>query len=283
MRGLAEYAMTGRRQAVTVVVLLGLIPLLNLLCGAIVALVVLRKGLQEGLLVLLWALLPAGLQWLLGDSTPLFELLGATVLAQVLRSTQSWPRTLLLAAGLGLLLQLSLVLQQGYLNDVRAMITQLMAEGQSLQVPQDGEMTAASPDDVVAVLMTFYGAYYFMLYTGCLMLGRAWQAALYNPGGFREEFHNLRFDPRVMALLLALVLGGLFNVPPLNEWVPVLCMVPMINGLAVIHSVVASRKLGASILAITYIATILLAMAPAIVLLGFLDSVFDIRRRIGNK
>lgn len=281
MRGLAEYAMTGRRQAVTVVVLLGLIPILNLLSGAIVALVVLRKGLQEGSLVLLWALLPAGLQWLLGDTTPVFVLLGVTVLAQLLRNTQSWPKTLLLATCIGLGLQLSLVFQQGYLDDLRAMVTQVMAEGQSVQVPQDGEMTAASPDEVVALLMTFYGAYYFMLYTGCLMLGRAWQAKLYNPGGFREEFHNLRFDARVMAVLLALILGGLFNVPPLNEWVLVFCMVPIVNGLAVIHSVVASRKLGASILAMAYM--VLLLMAPAIVMLGFVDSVLDIRKRVSNK
>lgn len=281
MRGLAEYAMTGRRQAVTVVVLLGLIPLLNLLAGAIVALVVLRKGLQEGLLVLLWALLPAGLQWMLGDTTPVFLLVGVTALAQALRNSQSWPRTLLFATGIGLALQLSLVFQQDYVNDVRSMVTELMAEGQSVQVARDGELAAGSPDDVVALWMSAYGAGHFMLFAGCLMLGRAMQAKLYNPGGFREEFHNLRFARGVMAALLALIMIGLFGVAPLNEWVLVLCMVPMLNGLAVIHSVVASRKLGASMLAMAYM--VLLFMGPAVVMLGFLDSVLDIRKRAGSK
>src|SRR5690606_27778433 len=76
MRGIVEYAMSGRRQAATVAVLFGLIPMLNLLSGAVVALVILRKGMQDGLLVLLWALLPAGLQWVIGDTMPVFMLIG---------------------------------------------------------------------------------------------------------------------------------------------------------------------------------------------------------------
>ena len=47
MRGLAEYVMTGRRQAMIAVMLLGLIPLVNLLNPVVVGLIALRKGLQE--------------------------------------------------------------------------------------------------------------------------------------------------------------------------------------------------------------------------------------------
>jgi hypothetical protein len=60
LRGLAEYAMSGRRQAATVAILFGLVPMLNVLSGSVVALVSLRHGLTEGLLVLLWAALPGG-------------------------------------------------------------------------------------------------------------------------------------------------------------------------------------------------------------------------------
>ena len=97
MRGLAEYVMSGRRQAATVVVLFGLIPMLNLLSGAVVALVGLRKGPQEGFLMMMWALLPAGLQWLVGDTAPVIMVVGVAVLAYALRRTQSWPQVLLLA------------------------------------------------------------------------------------------------------------------------------------------------------------------------------------------
>ena len=81
MRGLAEYVMSGRRQAATVAVLFGLIPMLNLLSGAVVALVMLRKGTQEGFLIMMWALLPAGLQWLVGDTAAVFMVVGVAVLS----------------------------------------------------------------------------------------------------------------------------------------------------------------------------------------------------------
>jgi hypothetical protein len=104
MRGLAEYAMTGRRQAILVAVLFGLIPIppLYALSGAVVALVVLRRGLQEGLIVMLWALLSAGLHWLAGSTSPVIVLVGVTALAWLLRNTQSWQKVLLAATVLGL-------------------------------------------------------------------------------------------------------------------------------------------------------------------------------------
>jgi len=275
LRGLAEYAMSGRRQAATVAVLFGLIPVLNLLCGAILALVTLRRGLQEGFLVLLWALLPASLHWLAGDTSPVFMLVGVWILAWALRRTESWPKVLLLATLLGLLLQLSLALQPGYVAQVEELFSRMLAEGQAL--PTDGT-AATTPADMVALLLGFYGVYHVMVFALCLMLGRSWQAGLYNPGGFRQEFHNLRFDVRLVAVLLALVLAGLGGVAPLAEWVPLLCMVPLFTGLAVIHQVVAARQLGTGMLVLAY--GVLLLMAPAIVLLGFVDSALDIRKRL---
>lgn len=276
MRGLAEYAMSGRRQAVTVAIIFGLIPMLSLLSGAIVALVILRKGMQEGLLVMLWALLPAGLQWAIGDTTPIFMLAGVSILANTLRATGSWSKVLLLATVLGLVLQLSLALQPGYVTELQEIFSELMAQGQELP-PLAAGSEASSPEEAVALLLSFYGAYHVLIFTGCLILGRAWQAGLYNPGGFREEFHNLRFDPRVMAVLLALVLGGLAGIAPLDNWMPVFCMAPMFAGLAVIHHVVFNRKLGIAVLVMAYLA--LLLMSPAIILLGFVDSIFDFRKR----
>lgn len=89
MRGLAEYAMSGRFQAATVAVLFGMIPGLSIVSGAVVALVTLRRGLQEGLIVALWAALPAGLQWMLGDAGSVFMLLGVLAASQLLRKTEA--------------------------------------------------------------------------------------------------------------------------------------------------------------------------------------------------
>ena len=75
MRGLAEYVMTGRRQAMIAVMLLGLIPLVNLLNPVVVGLIALRKGLQEAGIVFAWAVLPLGAWAVAGDVVPLIMLL----------------------------------------------------------------------------------------------------------------------------------------------------------------------------------------------------------------
>lgn len=277
LRGLAEYSMSGRRQAVTVALLFGLLPMFNLLSGAVVALVTLRKGWQEGFLVLLWALLPAGLQLLLGDASPVFMLCAALMTAQLLRTSSSWPKVLMLMTALGLLTQLSLSVQPAYVAQVTQVIDQMMAEGKTLQLADAGQMSSATVEDVVAMLLQFYGSYHIVIFAVCLILGRHWQALLYNPGGFRQEFHALRLDPRFAGLLLALLLAGELGLAPLNAWVPLFCMAPLLNGLALIHHVVAQRKSGMNWLILAYLAALL--MAPAIILLGFADSFANIRKR----
>jgi len=121
MRGLAEFVMRGRKQAIIAVLGLGLIPLLNFLSPIIVGLVFLTRGLYEASVVFAWAILPIGAWVVLGDPIPLFMLIGVSGLAVVLRSTESWEFTLLaaIAVGLGIELyfrfeteNLDLVLQQ---------------------------------------------------------------------------------------------------------------------------------------------------------------------------
>lgn len=288
MRGLAEYAMSGRRQAILVAVLFGLvpIPLLYALSGAVVALVVLRRGLQEGLIVLMWALLSAGLQWVTGSRGPVIVLISVTALAVLLRNTQSWQKVLLAATVLGLVLQLTLPLQTGYLAEFETLIEQAINErieaGQPLQVPEvtpEGtEMVNATPEDVVTLLVSFYGAAHMLLFIASLMVARAAQARLYNPGGFRQEFHDLRMSPVVMATVFGLVVAGALGVSPLAELLSLLCVIPILVGLAVVHAVVARLKLGSIWLFITYLG--LMLMPPIFVLLGFADSIFDFRSRV---
>ena len=276
MRGLAEYVMVGRRQAIIIVLLCGFFPLLYFLSAAVVGLVTLRRGQQEGLLVLLWSLLPAGTLWSLGDSSPVFLMLGTYVLALVLRRTESWQLVILLAIGLGLLTQASLLIQPEY----RAQVEQVVNEGLQAQLNQAGQAEYTA-EQVVDLLLSFYGAYHAFMVTICMMISRSWQAKLYNPGGFRQEFHLLRFDPRVMILLLGLILAGLLDIPPLDGLLPLFSVAPMIAGLAIAHWIVAKKKLGTPWLVLCYLT--LFMMAPAIILLGLADSVLDLRRRLDRQ
>jgi hypothetical protein len=279
MRGLAEYVMSGRRQAATVAVLFGLLPMLNLLSAAVVALVTLRKGPREGFLVMMWALLPAGLHWLEGDPASVIMVVGVFLLAQLLRRTQSWQQVLLLTTVLGVLLQLSLPLQQEYLASIRTRLVTVLESGGGLQSTAEGMTLAEAADQIMALWMDVYGVSHAFVFIVCLMIGRYWQALLYNPGGFQQEFHELRIDRRVMAVLLLLVLAGLAGLQPLASWIMLFCLVPSLVGLAVVHKVVAMRKLNTAWLFLAY----LLALAtPLVLVLGFADSWLDIRKRMAK-
>lgn len=278
MRGLAEYIMSGRLQAATVAVLFGLIPGMFIISGATVALVTLRRGWSDGVQILLWAVLPAGLQWKLGNPGAALILLGIMLASLVLRSTRSWQATAVVLVLGGLCSQLSLPLQQAYLDRVGEAVNTLQTNGLALQMVVDGEVVTANADQLIAALLQFYGPYQMLMMLVCVLLGRYWQALLYNPGGFREEFHTLRFDWRLMALLLVLVGAGLYGQAPLDEWLMMFCMVPILDGLAVLHKVVAHRSMGTTWLVLAYL--LLFIAAPAFVVLGFADSVVDFRKRL---
>ena len=100
MRALAEFVMKERRNAIIAVLLLGLLPLVNLLSPVVVGLTLLRKGSNEALAVLFWALLPMVAYAYVGDVIPLILLLGVVALAAILRQTQSWEFSLLGNSGL---------------------------------------------------------------------------------------------------------------------------------------------------------------------------------------
>lgn len=278
MRGLAEYVMSGRRQAATVAVLFGLIPMLNLVSGAVVALVTLRKGSQEGFLLMMWALLPAGLQWLVGDTAPAIMVVGVMFLANLLRRTQSWQQVLLVMTVLGLLLQFSLQFQPAYIENVQRLLDRLLEGGGGIPGATEGLTVEDAKAQMMALWLSFYGVEHMLVFAGCLMLGRFWQAMLYNPGGFRQEFHSLRMHPATMGVLLVLLIAGMAGVPPLADLKMVFGVVPGLCGLAVAHHVVAARKLGKGWLVLTYLMALL--VTPVIVILGFADSWLDIRKRM---
>ncbi|MDR2212868.1 MAG: hypothetical protein LBE21_04505 [Pseudomonadales bacterium] len=285
MRGFAEYIMSGRRQAATAAMLLGLIPIppLNLLSASVLALVSLRRGLHEGLMLLPWALLPAVLSWYIShDAGMLFMLVALLPLAQVLRSGESWPPVMLLATGFGLAAQLSLPWQSAYVAQTRELADELLTWLQAQDVPpllpQGGELTAELLGDA---LLSVYGFRLAGLSIAALILARYWQALLYNPGGFQAEFHALRPAPRLILALAILALASLAGAPGLRDWLYLLCLLPAFTGLAVLHAWVKDTGASKLWLALAY-AVLLLALPlalPLLALAGFADSVADFRRR----
>jgi len=114
----------------------------------------------------------------------------------------------------------------------------------------------------------------------CLVLGRWSQAMLYNPGGFREEFHHLRLPPVVAVGLLAMAAASLTQGMDGAFWAWT-CSVPLIvAGAALVHGLVGLRKLGRGWLVAFYALLVLFnPVKELLALVAVADSFTDFRGR----
>lgn len=271
MRGLAEFVMKGRKQAIMAVLLLGLIPIVNFLSPVVVGLVVLRKGLTEATQVLVWAIFPIGGWAIAGDPVPLIMLLGITGLAGLLRASESWEFTLLGSIVVGLCVEIYLRLQPAVL-DLIFLQMQPYFDANGIQ----GEQL----DSWRNVMTSFMGAVYMLLAIVLLMLSRWMQAAVFNPGGFQKEFHGLRVEQKVALLLVGSMMLANFGILIPQSWMLYLVLPLMFSGLALVHAVVAAKKLSSLWLAVLYAIIGLPLITNIIVLLALLDSWYDFRTRL---
>lgn len=271
LRGLAEFVMAGRRQAVLAIVLLGLPPLVNMLTPALVAMVSMRKGMTAGSAMLLWALAPTGFWLLLGDAFPLLLLFGVFVLAAVLRSTESWQNVLLAGIGVGAMFEV-------YLR-VQPVVLDLMFEQLELYV-RANNLEGVQLDELRQVMTTFLAAFYMALSVAVLMLGRSMQASLYNPGGFREEFHALRISQTTtLALVGAILLVNFVESLP-QAWIFYLAAPFAFAGLALAHALVAWKNASVFWLVAMYMLLIFPTMMYLLILVAIVDSWYDFRGRL---
>ena len=271
MRGLAEFVMKGRKQAIMAVLLLGLIPIVNFLSPVVIGLVVLRKGLIEATQVLVWAIFPIGGWAIAGDPVPLIMLLGITGLAGLLRALESWEFTLLGAIVVGVCVEVYLRLQPAVL-DLIFLQMQPYFDANGIQ----GEQL----DSLRNVMTSFMGAVYMFLAIVLLMLSRWMQAAVFNPGGFQKEFHELRVGQKVALLLVGSMMLANFGILIPQSWMLYLVLPLMFSGLALVRAVVAAKKLSSLWLAVLYAIIVLPLIANMIVLLALLDSWYDFRTRL---
>jgi hypothetical protein len=276
MRGLAGYVMHSRTRAIIVVLLCGFIPMVYCLSAAAVGLVNLRKDAREGFMILLWSMVPAGFYWVVGDPSPIMLMPGVALLAHVLKHSESWSKVVMAGTIVALLVQLSLAWHDTYVTQLSSIVEEAMEIQRS-----QGAVMPYTAEQIVTLLLSFYGAYHFVTMLGCLVLARWWQAALYNPGGFREEFQMLRLEPGYAILLTGLMIAGLADLEPMDTWVSFLSIPSMLAGIALMHYVIQLKKLGSSWLFIGYLAVFF--FMPALALLGLIDSVVNVRKRIASE
>lgn len=284
MRGLAEFIMRGRTQALIVSCISAGTVFFFWIGAAAVALVTLRKGVAEGLQIMLWALLPAIAVMYFGkEFAPLAALMGGFLAAVVLRQTVSWPATLLAACFSGLATGLILLLfATDYIDMIKQIVDDIFAQWQA-QLSAEGEtvqITAPSAAFIVGVFALVNS----LTVVICMVLARYWQALLYNPGGFREEIHQVRLP---ISIALPLLLVSLACLMQGGAWLPwaYLAAVPMlVAGICLVHGIAGIKQWKNHWLVLFYGLLVLVNPVKELVILaGVLDSWMNFRGRLANE
>jgi len=302
MRALALFIMHGRVQAIGSIVSLALLSLivspLAIFTTAGVALVTMVHGYREGLFNLMVSTVILAVftgialnQPLIGLELALKFWLPAWLLASLVINRQSMSFAIVVAAALACLLVLGFYFftdPAAYWYEVidKQLIPMLKEAGMQIQEGPKAEklwlfMSKVMTGSAVALFLA--------LQTMSLLLARYWQAMLYNPKGFGQEFRQLRFGK--VAASVALVVT-IFAITTANEmalnlfFIAIVLM--MFQGLAIIHSLVDKCKLSPSLLIGVYVLMLFTLQQGAIALLlvsiiGLLDNWLNLRFRLCAK
>jgi hypothetical protein len=300
VRSLAQYIQRGPLQAALLATTCALLALLSpltaplsYLSGSAVALVTLRQGPQRGLLALLaTAVATSALgELVIGSYVPavVFTLI-LWVPLWLLAAVLHYTRSLALAVQLGGLLGLVWVAAMyGWLDNPaqwwRELLEQLRPALEEAEQRAGVQRDIGPLLDAVATQVTGALAAVLALSTVLnLMLARWWQAVVFNPGGFRAEFQNLRLDQVAAGaaiVLVVLALAGSSGLAAMaGDMLWVVVAIYLLAGLGLVHGVVARTKAHVGWLIVTYAA---LTVAPvyAALLVAFAalaDSWVDLRR-----
>jgi hypothetical protein len=294
MKWIAAYIMRGRLEAILLASTLAMLSLLlvplSVFSSGAVALVTLRKGAYEGLIILACSSLAAAVLATLIQVPYTFILLYGLVLwlpMWVLAIVLREGRHISLAIEIAVLIGIVGVIGYYLFNeDPAAMWKKVMPSMVPPNAPVDNVQEMI---DLMAPYMTGIaaaGAVFSMLLG--LLLGRWWQAALYNPGGFKQEFLELRVQPRLGVICIAIIVIAVVSPGALSQiaWNITILIFVLYTfiGTAVLHTVFSRMKLGKYAVPMFYITLFLIphSLLP-VALVGFSDTWLDIRNRKLNQ
>lgn len=318
MRALATYLLRGNKEAILVVlacsVLALIIPVFGLFNAVIIGLVSLRVGTNSGLTlsgissvvvtagIVMFGVMPeksegievlAIVQWAV-------SLFGLVALCGVLRATRSLQLSMLtgLGAGVVALLGFRLVVgdtvawwQQSVFKEMYSRAVESVMAQQPMVDHQLMEGVSASLAGLFVA--TFIASVFIHLY-----LARSWQAAMFNPGGFREEFSQLSYGKQTavfsivcLILFMALGAGNIIGFVGMSA-IMLMGMMYTIAGIAVLTGVFKAKNwhwgilIGATFLfiavgtaALKQIEVPILMTVMTFAIIGFVDTFLDFRKR----
>ncbi len=297
LRGLAEFAMKGYWQAALIIAAMSslalALPPASYLASAVIALGTLRAGPKDGFIIIGFAAVFFALAAAFLFKQPYLVAVFALVswlpvygMTLILGFSRSLALSLLVAAGIGLVM---IMLTYLLVADPATWWLEVMAPFvEMLQAEPDWQLDEAQTQafaSTLAGMMTglIVAGLYVNVVLG-LLLGRSWQAALYNPGGFAEEFQQLNLG-KLAAVITALV-AIVAAIPGegfafIQDCLPILLVLLALQGVAVVHAVVRQGNRHTGWLIAMYI--LLLIMMPQMVfllaLIGVSDQWFNFRQR----
>ncbi|HEC59895.1 hypothetical protein LCGC14_0554060 [marine sediment metagenome] len=297
LQGIAQFSMRGRWQAAGVIALLSvaalMLPPFSYLASGVIALCTLRMGPKEGIKVVLATTvifsLIAGLLlnnfylsglFLISSWLPI---LGAS---WILGYTRSLAMSLLATTALSIVVVLGfyLVIPDPSLwwQQVIAPFAESLTQQPNWQFDQT--QTQAIVLNLSSMMTGLMAAGLSLNIMLGLLIGRSWQAKLYNPGGFADEFQQLRLGKSIAILTLimmvvtALPLGDGMSI--LRACLPVLLVVFTLQGLSVVHAIVRQQKRQSFWLVAVYVLLLVMMpqMAVLLTIIGVLEQWFNFRR-----
>ncbi len=295
MKALAAFIMKGRMQAVMVAtvftVLALLITPLGIASSAVVALVVLRNGVREGLLLVILGGVALAILGMLIFGQPvslaiagMLLWLPMLVLGEVLRATLSLRLVIEVAVVLGAVL---IGVQYLALDDVVKFWSGILEE-YSAQMMDANVVSEVDRKAMVAEMAPWMpggmGAAWFLQLALSLFLARSWQASLYKPGGFAEELRQLRLGRWLLILVpVLLVAGSLSEKPGLASQLALVGMAAFfLQGVALVHGLVQEFKANQGWLIGFYVLLVIgmPASFTAVSAAGFADGWLNFRARV---
>ncbi|HET9679747.1 MAG TPA: hypothetical protein VFP95_04190 [Gammaproteobacteria bacterium] len=293
MRTALKWIAANSWNAIVVTAALGLLPLLQVFSGGVVALKTLRQGLMQGLAVASSAALIVGvLAWLTGQSpismgiAVLMLWLPVLGLAELLRRSASLAlviqvATLLGFFGVGLFLLQTpdpVVFWQNVLEtEFEPLLSELARTGRAVDTAQLQAMARLATGMVAACMV--------LLTAIALLLGRWAQSVLDKPGGFGQAFRAWR-NGRIATVIASIIFiaslltGNIY----LQNMALVLLPMLLLQGLAIAHFAVYHLKMQRLWLIGLYIFLLLVPLhaVALVVVVGFLEEFFGFRAMLAR-
>jgi len=294
---LARFILKGPSQAALVaasMAILGLaVPPAAWLSAAAIVLVTLVNEPKSGLMTTALSALGAGIFAYLIFGSPqvalvfvLLAWLPAWIIASILRQTVSLAYSLQVLTVISLLAVVMVYLfapniGEHWRESLDIMVAQLAEQSEDFNLTD----LKQTEDWIIRFLPGLFVSSVMFGTMLSLFLARWWQAALYNPGGFAEEFQKLNLGKfsalcAMAILLIAMAVGNVFSV----ALVTVVFVLYGVQALSLLHAAIKIRQVNTAwLFAIYLIMFFIPQVLLLLILLSFSDPWLNIRRRISIK